>query len=595
MTDIKSGLEILLDGPQPALWDRNVKRETLRFLRKCGEHIRGRQLDHLVEAILRGPPRQMDQEDPTNDDWNKARDHQILLRLHKLMESGASLPVSAQETYDRIQSDQPWQPRGDHSEEFALFVSSGTGAYDLEDAGALENFEEMSNEKFIEWSGTQTGERILPWECSGGWHLFVENDIRTAVKLLRGASDAKVWPIPPWCTVLGAFEKNGQQNVTNELEQEVANLLIGMPRGELTILALQTARWLEDTRSQLGKTLRRKLWQRIWEASLEGEEPEGELDLDMTLNHAGGILGEILYAELSEHFPSISAGQNPGIPNLLQRDFECLAENDHPSAKLARVRLAPTLFALYRIDPDWVERTFFCRMDPDNLETFDPYLWEGYFWYARCSTDLLAAFKPLLLGILKANDRIPEQVRCNAVTSFIYLAVPPDRGIDIDEAKGVLWALGPDGLADAATALRDTLQGAGDKSPTLWRDTVGPWFEKAWPKRPEDRSPDLSENLTRMAIDAGDAFPHVADAIKDVLVPENWSRALFNFKTEEKNTGLVSRYPHPALILVDKLFHDGSDRELLSELLEAISVADPKLKKAVSFKRLAAKVHVTKL
>ena len=594
MTDIKSGLEILLDGPQPALWDSNIKRETLRFLRKCGKHIRGRQLDRLAEAILRGPPRQMYREELTNDDWDTLRDHQIRLRLHKLMGSGASLPVSAQETYDRIQGEQPWQPRGDHSEEFGLFVSSGADAYDLHDAGALENFKEMSIEQFIQWSGTQVGERILPWECSGGWHLFVGNDIQTAVKLLKGASDNKIWPIPPWYTVLGAFGKKEQKNVINVLQHEVASLLIGMPPQALAILALQAARWLQDARSKLGKTLRRKLWQRIWEASLEGEEPEDELDFDMTLNHAGGILGEILYAELSEHVPSVSAGQNPGIPQLLQGDFECLAENNHPSAKLARVRIAPMLFALYRIDPDWTKRTFFRRMDPDNLETFDPYLWEGYFWYARCSADLLTAFKPLLLGILRNNDRIPEDVRDNAVMSFIYLAVPPDRGIDIDEAKGVLWELGPDGLADAAAALRDVLQGAGDKSPTLWRDTVGPWFEKVWPRRQKDRSKELSENLAWMAIDAGGAFPHVVDAIKDVLVPENWSNALFHFKTEEEDTGLVSRYPHPALILVDKLVHDGSDPQLLSELLEAISVAAPELKAADSFRRLAAKVHVTK-
>ena len=41
MHDVDLGLEVLLDGPRPALWDIHTKRETLRFLRKRGQDIRG--------------------------------------------------------------------------------------------------------------------------------------------------------------------------------------------------------------------------------------------------------------------------------------------------------------------------------------------------------------------------------------------------------------------------------------------------------------------------------------------------------------------------------------------------------------------------
>ena len=559
-TDVEFGLEILLDGPHRALWDPYVEHETLSFLRKRGGEIQAQQLARLTEVILKGPPRP---EDLTDNAWNKLRDKETLLRLHELKESGTALPERAQEVYDDIQGDQPVQPRSDH----------------------LEDFAEMSVEQFIQWSETQTGE---PWECDGRWRRFVAKDIQAAVKLLKGASDKEIWPIPPWYAILETSKK--KENVTDALRDEIAGLLIDMPLKELARLDHQAARWLQDARPKLGKTLRQNLWWRIWDASLKGETPQGDLDSDLSLNHAGGILGRVLYDELLEYIPNVTAEQNVGFPRRLRPGFESLAKNDHPSAKLARVRIAPRLSILYHIGPDWTKRAFFCRMDPDE-GLFEPYLWEGYFWFAHCSDDLLAAFKPLLLKILRNRERIPERVRDNAIISFIYLAVPPGRGIETDETKTVLWNVKADGLADASRALHNILEGAGDKSRSLWRDTVSPWFKQVWPKRSVDRSADVSINLAWMAMDSGDAFPDVVNVIKDVLTAEKYSTVLVHLKTKEKETELVRKYPEASLILVDKLFDAKGygDRSLLRKLLDIISTASPKLKEYSSFKRLDSK------
>ena len=128
----------------------------------------------------------------------------------------------------------------------------------------------------------------------------------------------------------------------------------------------------------------------------------------MTVNHAGGILGNVLYKELTEYYPEIAPAQNPGFPRWLIRRFKCIADSETPSAKLARVRLSPMLFVFYRIDPDWTERTFFGRMDPTDEDRFDPFLWEGFFWYSSCPTDLLKAIKHLLFEIFRDLDRIPD-------------------------------------------------------------------------------------------------------------------------------------------------------------------------------------------
>ena len=298
-----------------------------------------------------------------------------------------------------------------------------------------------------------------------------------------------------------------------------------------------------------------------------------------------GFWGRVLYKEMAECIPNVSAGENPGFPNSSHPDFEAIAAKDHPPARLARVRIAPMLAMLYRIDPDWTERAFFRRMNPDDEEAFDPYLWEGYFWRGmRYSADFLKAFKPLLLKTLRKLDLIPEHVRDRGIALFIHMAVPPDRGIDMSEAKSVLWSVGTERLTDAAGALGDMLRGAGEKSPALWRETIAPWFAVVWPTRTQDQSQDLSTQLARMAMDSGNAFPCVVDAIEDILTSEQYNAALFQFD----QTDLASRYPEAALILADKLFGDDDhgDRDLLRNVLAAVSKAKPELKKTESFKRL---------
>ena len=62
-SDVETGLKILLDDERPALWDNNIRREMLRFLRKRGQHFSEEQLTCLIEAVLKGPPRQMKREE----------------------------------------------------------------------------------------------------------------------------------------------------------------------------------------------------------------------------------------------------------------------------------------------------------------------------------------------------------------------------------------------------------------------------------------------------------------------------------------------------------------------------------------------------
>ena len=589
--DIDGGMEVLLDGPNPALWNIYTLRETSRFLRKRGADITSDRLGLLIEAILQGPPEgtySAGLSVKARENW---RDRAILLRLYKLKESGARLPQHALETYERIRGERQWNPSGDQSEEFIVFGSSSLHGYRFGDEDSQEDFADMPIEQFLNWSETQAQNDSHPWDCGGGWAGFVKKDFSAALRLMRDAAAQGVWPIPPWYMILSERNQNKGEKQPDEGQKEVAILLIGMSSQALTELADRAARWLENNRLRLGKRLRQKVWRRIWKASLNSAAPSGDLNLDTAITHAGGILGKVLYQEMAEQIPEALPGQNTGFPRLLKLDFELLVECENPSVRLARVSMAPMLFALFRIDPDWTQRTFFVRMNPADQEMFDPYLWDAYFFHLSWTSDLLKAFKSSFLKVLMKLDLIPNQVHSKAIREFVHMAIPVGRRIDTIEAKDVLWQLGSRGLTYATMALFGILQGADNKSSVLWRETVGPWFKEVWPTRTKDRSPELSRWLAWMASETDDAFPEAVETIKDVLMQEEYSSALRKLIDKEKDCKLVSRYPCATLILMQRVVHDKSDEVSLESLLGTISEAQPGLNDNELFQEISDRLE----
>src|SRR3546814_17562785 len=102
----------------------------------------------------------------------------------------------------------------------------------------------------------------------------------------------------------------------------------------------------------------------------------------MTLNHAGGFLGHVLYKEMSEEIPRVGPGDGRGLPEHLRADFEKL-DGDSASTQIARARIAPMLLFLFRVDPGWTRRVMLRRMNLQNPERFDHHLCEAYIWSPR--------------------------------------------------------------------------------------------------------------------------------------------------------------------------------------------------------------------
>lgn len=579
MHDATLGIEILLDGEYPALWDSKTMREVLRFLRKRGKEIQPILLSRLLKEIILGPKRG-EYRKMGDDEWMRLADHAIWLRLTKLKQSGVTLPKYALKRLAQSENKFSWELRKDGSEEFPFFISSGFRDTD-EPNGTLLDFCTMSSKEFHDWTVEQTG----LWDSGGGWVSFCDTEPNIALRRLHAEAKQGYWPISPWYDALSRY--SNIEHLPQKHHRDTATILENMPIEQLAKLDIAAARWLEHVHSLLTKRSLWSLWETIWKAS-QTNHLDGDIDIHMTLNHASGILAAILVSELSKCHPTVSADERPSIPAKLRKYFDLISKEENHSAKLARTRLSSNLLYLFRVDPAWTSDTLLSRMDLNN-SSFEPSLWEAYLWSPRIESDLLEHLKPLFFSILNDLNRIPEHVRSNAVQLFIVVAVPADRGISSEEATKVLYNLPANNLTDVIWTLKDMLRDSGNKAPTLWRETIAPWIKKVWPLHPNAKSSSISEKMAWMAMESGDAFPDAVNLLKDFLVPEKWFSALYHLE----DTDLHERFPEAALTMIDCLVGKETQTagSTLPKLLHGIDTADPSLKNTKPYQRLSARIQ----
>ena len=171
------------------------------------------------------------------------------------------------------------------------------------------------------------------------------------------------------------------------------------------------------------------------------------------------------------------------------------------------------------------------------------------------------------------SHNLSERDRKRVVDLFIIVAIPPRKSLTTDEAKAVIDTFTAEQLSDAARALSRMQANAGNKSDVQWTEIVGPWFSKAWPKKLAAQNSEVSANLAWMAIESGNAFPSVVDAIKDRLVPvDQPGFSLHRLKDSE----LHKRFPLAAKCLVERIAsnpHDvlsGAYEEVMNEIEESL-------------------------
>ena len=564
------------------LWATETFREVMRLLVLRGAFLEAIPLVVLERSILSGPPREMYIDDITPDRWQSIQDRAIWLRLEKLKVSGVTLGDAAVSALEFIASRHPqWRLADDERDEFSTWMS-GTGDPGFQYDRTVE-LAPLSMPLLESW---------LQKELEGGssvdednWRQLSRTHFYRTFVALRNLSKKDVWPIYRWRVALQGW---GEQGTIMRALRHAPMLLLAMPAAVHRDLVSSISWWVETaSKAKPDSTLELiPLVQRILslppDSAKSGDnainwqawEPVTEA-INHPVGHATQALLNIWFVrELND---------NDRLPRDIAELFSLVCDTPGSWHRHGRVVLAANLIALFRVDKPWTLQHLLPYFSWTHDRQEARAAWEGFLWSPRLYGRLMLALKPDFLETASHYADLGEHRR-QFVMFMTYASLSPLEGFEREDFRRPFESLPPEALQQAAQALTQAQEGAGDQREDYWKNRLRPFWREIWPKSEALRSPNLSESLARICLATGAEF---SNAVNEVL---HWLRPLEHphyviHKLSE--SGLCVRFPDAALQLLGAIVSDLSFvSEELMKCLKEIRGAKPALGAHETYKRL---------
>jgi hypothetical protein len=564
------------------LWGPDTRRELLQYLRRIAPLLSADNTEELCELILAGPPRARYSAEISPEEFAEIADRAIRLRLLRLQENGATLPVRAQERLDQIRRDHPnWPKATSEREEFAVWSGPVEWVAPYEFAERLDDYLGWTDERVC------ADLRKTPTEADAlkRWRGLLLTDPQRSLRVLEmlgvvGAFDAAVWS-------LGLEHLSGEQTIASSLRLYAAFLV------HLGVAFL--SKHLRTLTGIVEKYAREKnrdddaaFWQ-LWDLLIGPAEeipPRDGADTVFTaLNSPIGNLTDALLVEMGEHRPSTY----DQIPEPLRARLERLLSGVQPAHRDARILLAQAMAWIYRLNPDLIVPAFLARFDwAASVEARD--MWRGYLLSPGLTPDLWLALRPLLLrAVPHSADLGNAEEQFYAFLAFILLK--PDIPLDAPDARRALQQATPKGRSEVAWYWSQQAASATDYGATLYRARVKFLITNVWPLEQELREENSSSHLARLAVGCGTEFPDAVETVIPLLIPVNDPHDLLFIL---KDTDHPEKHTEPTLALINAIV--GNQIEPwgwpdLRALLTRLTTAQPGLAGDPRFIRLDTLLH----
>lgn len=563
--DIHLIRKVLLQGRRLGLWNPELRRETLRFLRKAGARIPRDLLAMLKKAIKVGPKVGWERQ---RRDWLSRRE--VGLRYYKLRESGVRLNGRAGAIADEFAPDSAESPG--HRDEFLSWVGEARWVGREERASS-----QIIQAPFREIATKMKLEELEPEVLEG---LALQQPVK-CVSALRFLGSEGTWPPVFWQRFLWAVRGLHQQSkLSQRLERFVASVLVQAPSSVFSEVGAAAADFVAESAKRYSadcEPLIATLWNRAWAGIGEQPKPESDDVLTQALNHAAGKLAEAALSRLWKHAPKARSG----LPEPVKGYFDQIASD--ANGHLGRVMLASRLYQLHAIDPDWTARSLISRLEPvDGAEATD--LWSAYSWSPVVGPDLLAAIRQPFLEVLSSHQ-LAKRREGNLVALFISICLDAPSTLTEKEKRTVIDTFADGDLLVITNQIRERLRAAGEKSGEIWHRELGPWLQKFWPSSLGKNTAKTSEGIIRMLLETGTAFPEAVTWAINFIGPTN-HQSLYVLD----RSGITQQYPQDVLKLLRRLIPNseipGWDKATLKKILDAIQAKRGRLSSRADFRSL---------
>jgi hypothetical protein len=434
------------------------------------------------------------------------------------------------------------------------------------------------------------------WDQGDLWRVFCQADPEKALRGLVAQADAGVWDAEAWRPLIWTVTEGGEP----EMLSRVVDQIIAMPDAHLQDLLDTVASLVQRRRSALQAEDFQdgpryfSLWDRIAGLVYDGTGPddrdEAANDLPIrALNRAGGILVWTLVEALS----ALNPEGGSGLPDDYRRRMTLAVTAGSASGQYARVQIMQNLAYVEHVDPTWASENLIPRLAWTSDEA--AVLWRANAYDRLGSSRLFNAVKKDLLIAAALPDLSHLEAETLAGRLFqVALRHQNGDAADYELEAGEVRRM----LVVGSDEVRSTISWQlwrlmGEEAPPTergqrWRTSVGPLFRAIWPLDAHLRNERLSENLMRMALDAGDAFTDAVDAIVDLVVPFRLWDVAHSLRLEAKHANIDQEHPKPFLrllnALVDPALHPPPGD--LADILERCRQADPTVVQEPSYRRL---------
>ncbi len=325
----------------------------------------------------------------------------------------------------------------------------------------------------------------------------------------------------------------------------------------------------------------------------------GEIDwLTEAINSSGGKLAQfwfsLLWTRWRAHYRS-SDTEPFSLPSYYRDCFECVLEQTHVSAQMARIVLASRLHLLFAMDPEWTREKIIPLFDWSSESQHSPFellpsgrtyeqlpgssglsaqqAWHGYLIWGRWTEELLDDLMPRFEQLHDALSRpgSDEELVIRFCRFMAEIAVYGSRN-PIDSG----WLARFIARADL-TARIHFANALGQQLGHLEQDTLvavwHSWLERYWEARVESPMPEMSEGEAKVMVGCLLQLEPVfssAVALACKGPAPDFSKSPFFYRLNK--SGLARQNPQDVAMLMTHLLPAVTDARLIcSELRATVS------------------------
>ena len=263
--------------------------------------------------------------------------------------------------------------------------------------------------------------------------------------------------------------------------------------------------------------------ERLWQ--IVSEQPEEPLDLsrdlyDTAINSVAGRLANALLLEMNA-----KRQQGVALSKVHRQLVRRIASHEGPVGQLGRAVLTRNASFLFSVERDCVIDILGRRIAASDEE--GAALRVVMLSYESISPELTEGLGPAVKkGAVESEQSGHEAA--NVAANVLRSALAEIRGdhsirwgLTASDVAQILREARPSIRSEALHVLADWLHGDDEAVEERWHRSIGPFFEKVWPKERTYREASLTDGWIRVIVGAGGRFPEALEQLEPYIAPYN--------------------------------------------------------------------------